>query len=105
LSGSIELVVTSGLTLSFGSSVPLATVPAGYRPVAGSISFYCRVFKKATAPFTDPDGSFDARITIDTAGTLIMIPFPVYPAASLILSTVGSKVEVLLGAHSYSVLP
>jgi hypothetical protein len=105
LSGSIELVVTSGLTLSSGSSVPLATVPAGYRPVAGSISFYCRVFKKATAPYTDPDGSFDARITIDTAGTLIMIPFPVYPAASLILSTVGSKVEVLLGAYTYSVLP
>ena len=105
LSGSIELVVTSGLTLSFGSSVPLATVPAGYRPIAGSISFYCRVFRKGTAPFNDPDGSFDARVTIDTGGTLIMIPYPVYPAASLILSTVGSKVEVLLGAHSYSVLP
>lgn len=105
LAGSIELVVTSGLTLASGSLVALATVPAGFRPIAGTISFYCRVFKKATAPYTDPDGSFDARITIDTAGTLTMIPFPVYPAASLILSTVGSKVEVLLGAHSYSILP
>jgi hypothetical protein len=105
LAGSIELVVTSGLTLASGSLVALATVPAGFRPIAGTISFYCRVFKKATAPYTDPDGSFDARITIDTAGTLTMIPFPVYPAASLILSTVGSKVEVLLGGNSYSILP
>ena len=105
LAGSIELVVTSGLTLASGSLVALATVPAGFRPIAGTISFYCRVFKKATAPYTDPDGSFDARITIDTAGTLTMIPFPVYPAASLILSTAGSKVEVLIGGISYSILP
>ena len=105
LAGSIELVVTSGLTLASGSLVALATVPAGFRPIAGTISFYCRVFKKATAPYTDPDGSFDARITIDTAGTLTMIPFPVYPAASLILSTAGSKVEVLIGGNSYSILP
>jgi len=101
----IELVVTSGLTLASGSLVALATVPAGFRPIAGTISFYCRVFKKATAPYTDPDGSFDARITIDTAGTLTMIPFPVYPAASLIFSTAGSKVEVLIGGNSYSILP
>jgi len=105
LAGSIELVVTSGLTLSNAALIALATVPAGFRPIAGTISFYCRVFKKATAPYTDPDGSFDARITIDTAGTLTMIPFPLYPAASLILSAAGSKVEVLIGGISYSILP
>lgn len=104
IAGSIELVATSGFNLSNGSLVALATVPAGYRPIAGTISFYTRVFKKATAPYTDPDGSFDARITIDTGGTLTMIPFPIYPAASLVMPA-GTKVEVLIGGHSYSVLP
>lgn len=104
IAGSIELVATTGFNLSNGASVALATVPVGYRPIAGSISFYARVFKKATAPYTDPDGSFDARIVIDTAGTLTMIPFPIYPAASLVLPA-STKVEVLLGGHSYSVLP
>jgi hypothetical protein len=104
LAGSIELVTTSGLNVISGSTVPLATVPAGYRPIAGTISFYVRVFKKTTAPYTDPDGSFDARITIDTGGTLSMIPFPIYPAASLVLSA-GQKIEILIGGHNYSVLP
>jgi hypothetical protein len=105
LAGSIELVTTSGLTLAFGTPVPIATVPAGFRPVAGTISFYTRVFKKATAPYTDPDGSFDARITIDTGGTVTMIPYPAYPAASLVLSVAGTKVEILVGSYSYSILP
>jgi hypothetical protein len=105
LAGSIELVTTSGLTLAFGTPVPVATVPAGFRPVAGTISFYAKVFKKATAPYTDPDGSFDARITIDTGGTVTMIPYPAYPAASLVLSVAGTKVEILVGSYSYSILP
>ncbi len=105
LAGSIELVVTSGLTLAFGTPVPIATVPAGFRPITGPISFYSRAFKKGTAPYNDPDGSFDARITIDIAGTVNIIPYPTYPAASLVLATAGSKVEILLGAHSYSILP
>ena len=105
LAGSIELVTTSGLTLAFGTAVPIATVPAGYRPVAGPISFYARVFKKATAPYTDPDNAFDGRITIDTGGNMNFIPYPAYPAASLVLSTAGTKVEILLGAQSYSILP
>lgn len=105
LAGSIELVVTSGLTLAFGAPVPIATVPVGFRPLAGTISFYSRVFKKSIAPYTDPDGSFDARITIDTAGTVNIIPYPSYPAASLVLSVASSRIEILLGAHSYSVLP
>ena len=105
LAGSIELVVTSGLTLAFGAPVPIATVPAGFRPLAGTISFYSRVFKKSIAPYTDPDGSFDARITIDTAGTVNIIPYPTYPASSLVLSVASSRVEILLGAHSYSILP
>ena len=105
LAGSIELVTTSGLTLAFGAPVPIATVPIGFRPLAGTISFYSRVFKKSIAPYTDPDGSFDARITIDTAGTVNIIPYPAYPAASLVLSVASSRVEILLGAQSYSVLP
>jgi hypothetical protein len=104
LAGSIELVVTSGLTLAFGTPVPIATVPAGYRPVTGTISFYSRVFKKATAPYNDPDGSFDARISIDVAGNVNIIPYPAF-SSSLVLPTAGAKVEILLGAHSYSVLP
>lgn len=104
LAGSVELVATSGFNVSNGAAVALATVPVGYRPVAGTISFYVRVFKKTTAPYTDPDGSFDARITIDTGGTLSMIPFPIYPAASLVLAA-GHKLEILIGGHNYSVLP
>ena len=104
LAGSIELVATTGFNLSNGTPVSIATAPAGFRPVAGTISFYVRVFKKATAPYTDPDGSFDARITIDTAGTMQMIPFPIYPAASLVMPT-STKVEILIGGHSYSILP
>jgi hypothetical protein len=105
LAGSIELVITSGLTLAFGTPVPIATVPAGFRPVAGTISFYAKVFKKGTAPYTDPDGSFDARITIDTGGTVNIIPYPAYPASSLVLTVAGSKVEILVGGYSYSILP
>lgn len=104
LAGSIELVSTTGFNLSNATPVPVATAPVGLRPIAGTISFYARVFKKTTAPFTDPDGSFDARITIDTGGTLQLIPFPVFPAASIVLPA-GTKVEVLIGGNSYSVLP
>ncbi len=105
VSGSIELVTTSGLTIAFGAPLPIATVPVGFRPLAGTISFYSRVFKKSIAPYTDPDGSFDARITIDIAGTVNIIPYPAYPAASLVLSVASSRVEILLGSYSYSILP
>ena len=105
LAGSIELVVTSGLTLAYGAAIPIATVPAGFRPVAGPISFFTRVFKKTIAPYTNPDDAFDARITIDTGGTVNIIPYPSYPGSSLVLTVAGNKIEILVGAHSYSILP
>lgn len=104
LAGNIEIVATSSFSLSNATPLPIATVPAGFRPIAGTISFYARVFKKTTAPHTDPDGSFDSRITIDTGGTMQLIPFPVYPASSIILTS-SHKIEILLGGMSYSILP
>jgi hypothetical protein len=104
LNGNIRLTSTGSLSLSSGGAVILATAPAAIRPTT-TVYFYARVFKRATSPYTEPDGSFDAMVSLDSAGVLSIIPYPIYPAASLVLSTAGQSVEIVFGGHSYTILP
>jgi hypothetical protein len=105
LQGSVEFVATSGFSLSNGTAIPFATLPAGFRPLAGTMSFFVTVFSKKTAPYQDPDSApFKARVTIDTGGTLQLIPYPIFPPASS-LYTASQKIEFDLSSISFSVMP
>lgn len=104
LNGNIELTATTGFSLTNNTGIPIATAPASLTPSAGTVRFYVRVFKKATSPYSEPDGSFDGFVTIDTGGSVVFTPFPVYPPASLVLAA-SQKIEILFGGISYSVMP
>lgn len=105
IQGSIELVATSGFSLSNGVAIPLATLPAGYRPPAGTLSFLVTMFSKKTSPYIEPDTApVIGRITIDTGGTVNLIPYPIFPAASS-LFTASQRVEIDLSQIQYSVMP
>lgn len=104
LQGSVELVSTGSFSLTNGVQVPLATLPAGYRPSAGTLSFLVTLFSKKTSPYQEPDSTpIIGRITIDTGGTVILIPYPVFPAASS-LFTASQRVEIDLSQIQYSVM-
>jgi hypothetical protein len=103
LNGNIRLTSTGSLSMTSGGTVPIATAPTAIRPLFTTY-FYARVFKRATSPYTEPDGSFDAMVSLDTAGVLSIIPYPAYPAASLSLGTAGQSIEIVFGGHSYTIL-
>jgi hypothetical protein len=104
IQGSVELVSTGSFSLSNGVQIPLATLPAGYRPPAGTLSFLVTIFSKKTAPYQDPDSApIIGRITIDTGGTVILIPYPVFPPASS-LFTASMRAEIDLSQIQYSVM-
>jgi hypothetical protein len=105
IQGSVELVSTGSFSLSNGTQIPLATLPAGYRPLAGTLSFLVTLFSKKTAPYQEPDSNpIIGRITIDTGGTLVLIPYPIFPAGSS-LFTASQRVEIDLSQIQYSVMP
>jgi hypothetical protein len=105
IQGSIELVSTGSFSISNGLGIPLATLPAAYRPPAGTLSFLVTMFSKKTAPYQDPDSApITGRITIDTGGTLTLIPYPVFPPASS-LYTASMRLEIDLSQIQYSVMP
>ena len=105
LQGTVEFVATSGFTLSNGTPIPFATLPAGFRPLAGTMSFFVTVLSKKTAPYQEPDTApFTARVTIDTGGTLQLIPYPIFPPASSIFAA-SQKIEFDLSTISFSIMP
>jgi hypothetical protein len=104
IQGSVELVSTGSFSLTNGVQIPLATLPAGYRPPAGTLSFLVTIFSKKTAPYQDPDSApIIGRITIDTGGTVILIPYPIFPPASS-LFTASMRAEIDLSQIQYSVM-
>ena len=105
IQGSIELIATTGFSLSNGVAIPIATIPLGYRPPAGTLSFIVTLFSKKTSPYIEPDSApITGRITIDTGGTVTLIPYPVFPAASSLFSA-SQRVEIDLSQIQYSVMP
>jgi hypothetical protein len=105
LQGAIEFVATTGFVLAFGTPIPFATLPVGFRPLTGTLHFLVTVFSKKTAPYNDPDTApFTARVTIDTGGTLQLIPYPVFPPGNSTF-TASMKLEFDLSSISYSVMP
>jgi hypothetical protein len=104
LNGNIRLTSTGTFSTTSGASLAIATAPPALRPVS-TVYFYARVFKRATAPYTEPDGSFDAMVSLDAAGVLSIISYPTYPAGSLSLVTAGQSIEIVFGGHSYTILP
>jgi hypothetical protein len=85
-------------------AVDIAVAPAAIRPTS-TVYFYARVLVRATAPYTEPSASHDAMVSLDSSGQLRLIPYPTYPAGSVVYSASGSNVEILLGGLSYTVLP
>ena len=104
LSGSIRLVSTSGFTLTSGTPVPLATAPVSLRP-PHTVYFPVTVLRRTIAPFLEPSDVFTGMITLDTAGTLSFIPYPVFPAGSIAVTDGGANVELVFGGITYNVLP
>ena len=104
LNGNVRLVSTGSLSLSSGAAVDIAVAPAAIRPTS-TVYFYARVLVRATAPYTEPSASHDAMVSLDSSGQLRLIPYPTYPAGSVVYSASGSNVEILLGGLSYTVLP
>jgi hypothetical protein len=104
LSGSIRLVSTSGFTLTSGTPVPLATAPVSLRP-PHTVYFPVTVLRRTIAPFLEPSDVFTGMITLDTAGALSFIPYPVFPAGSIAVTDGGANVELVFGGITYNVLP
>lgn len=104
LVGSIRLVSTSGFTLTNGTPVPLATAPVALHP-PHTVYLPVTILRRTTSPYLEPSGVFNGVVTIDTAGTLSLIPYPVFPAGSLAITDLGANVEIIFGGMSYSMLP
>ena len=104
LNGNIRLTSTGTLTVTSGVAIDIASAPVAIRP-SGIIYLQAKVFVRGTSPYTEPSGSFDAMVSLDSSGVLRLIPYPTYPASSVVYSTAGVNLEIVLGGLSYTVLP
>jgi hypothetical protein len=104
LNGNIRITSTGTLSLTSGTPVDIATAPVAIRP-AGIIYLQAKVYLKGTTPFIEPTGSFDAIVSLDSSGVLRLIPYPTYPASSVVYGTAGVNIEIVLGGLSYTILP
>lgn len=103
LNGAIRLVSISNFTITNDTPIPVATAPVGYRPPA-SVHFPFTIMVKATSPFTAPSNIIHGVAELNSAGTLIFTPYPIFPADAFTIPT-GGSIELLLGGMSYSVMP
>lgn len=104
LVGSVRLVSTSGFTLTSGTPVPIASAPAALHP-PHTVYLPVTILRRTTSPYLEPSGTFTGVVVLDTAGTLSLIPYPVFPAGSLAITELGANVEIIFGGMSYSMLP
>jgi hypothetical protein len=104
LNGSIRLTSTGSLTVTSGVAIDIAAAPVAIRP-ATTIYLQAKVFVRGTTPFIEPTGSFDAMVSLDSSGVLRLIPYPTYPASSVVYATAGVNIEIVLGGLSYTTLP
>jgi hypothetical protein len=104
LNGSIRLTSTGSLTVTSGVAIDIAAAPVGIRPTT-TIYLQAKVFVRGTTPFIEPTGSFDAMVSLDSSGVLRLIPYPTYPASSVVYGTAGVNIEIVLGGLSYTTLP
>ena len=104
LNGNIRLTSTGSFTVTSGVAIDIAAAPAAIRP-STTVYLQAKVFVRTGSPYIEPTGTFDAMVSLDSSGVLRLIPYPTFPASSVVYSAAGSNIEIVLGGLSYTVLP
>lgn len=103
LNGAIKLSSTANFAMATNTAIPVATAPVGYRPL-NSVHFPITIVVTATSPFSAPSNVIHGIAEINSGGTLLVTPFPIFPPDAFIVPT-GGSIEILLGGMSYSIMP